>query len=223
MANGKYVIIVYKTDYSMVRIISVDPATLEIKEITTQSPIPLVDTDDPTLSYSCNRTPMIDVTNNLIHIIQQAQSTSYILRIVTINLATGSVNTDKMSGFDYSVSTSNITMLNNGSVLFTGGNKPDNFTLSSRAFIITPATFVETNFNNTRINNITVRWDQSSQAFLFSEEVSDAILYNITGSELINSGRTNLLSASSIPSGVYFIRTNRNNPEASRFIKVIKP
>ena len=223
MANGKYVVIVYKTDYSLVRIISIDPATLEIKEITTQSPIPLVDTDDPSITYSCNRTPMIDVTNNLIHIVQQAQSTSYILRIVTINLTTGSVNTAKMSGFDYSVSSSALTMLNNGSILFTGGNKPDNFVLSPRAFIITPATFLETSVNNTHINNITVRWDQSSQAFLFSEEVSDANLYNITGSEIMNSGRTNILSASSIPSGVYFIRINRSNPETSRFIKVIKP
>ena len=223
MANGKYAVIVYKTDYSMLRLISIDPATSEIKEITTQTPIPLVDTDDPGISFGSSHKSIIDVTNNLMHIIQTASSSGFVLRVVTINLATGSVNSSKMSGFDFSVGSSNHYMLDNGKILFTGGMITDNFALSAHAFIITPATYVETNLNNPKTNNVTVRWDHSTKAFLFSEEVTNAILYNVTGTELIKSGKTNLLSAASIPAGVYFIRTNNNNSGGSQILKVIKP
>ena len=223
MANGKYAVIVYKTDYSELRLISIDPATSEIKEITTQTPIPLVDTDDPGIPFGSSRKSIIDVTNNLMHIIQTATSTDYILRIVTINLTTGSVNSSKMSGFYFNVGSGNHYMLDNGQILFIGGMISDNFALSARAFIITPATYVETNLNNHKTNNVTVRWDHSTQAFLFSEEVTNASLYNVTGTELIKTGKTNLLSAASIPAGVYFIRTNGIKSGGSQILKVIKP
>lgn len=223
MANGKYAVIVYKTDYSLLRLISIDPATSEIKEITTQNPIPLVDTDDPGIPFGSSRKSIIDVPHNLMHIIQTASSPEFVLRIVTINLTTGSVNSSKMSGFDFNVGSDNHYMLDNGQILFTGGMITDNFALSARAFIITPATYEETNLNNPKTNNVTVRWDHSSQAFLFSEEVTNAILYNVTGTELIKSGKTSLLSAASIPAGVYFIRTNNNNSGGSQILKVIKP
>jgi hypothetical protein len=201
--------------------ISINPANSEIKEITTQNPIPLLDTDNPNISFGCSRKPIIDVTNNLMHIIQTATSPEFILRVVTINLATGSVNSSKMNGFDYNVGSSNHYMLDNGQILFTGGSITDNFTLSAHAFIITPATYVETNLKSPKINNVTVRWDHSTQAFLFSEEVTNAILYNVTGTELFKSGKTSLLSAASIPAGVYFIRTI--NSGGSQILKVIKP
>lgn len=223
MANGNYAIIVYKTDYSVVRLISINPATSEIKEITTQNPIPLVDTDDPSISFGCSRKSIIDVTNNLMHIIQTATSPEFILRIVTINLATGFVNSSKMSGFDFNVGSGNHYMLDNGQILFNGGMITDNFTHSARAFIITPATYAETNLSNPKTSNVTVRWDNSTQAFLFSEEVTNAMLYNVTGTELFKSGKTSLLSEASIPSGVYFISTNRINSVGSQILKVIKP
>lgn len=157
------------------------------------------------------------------HIIQTATSSDYILRIETIDLTTGSVNSSKMSGFDFNVGSGNDYMLDNGQILFTGGMITDNFALSSRAFIISPATYVETNLSNPKTNNVTVRYDLSTQAFLFSEEVTNAILYNVAGTELIKSGKTSLLSAASIPAGVYFIRTNRINSVGSQILKVIKP
>jgi hypothetical protein len=55
MANGNYAVIVYKTDYSVLRLISIDPATSEIKEIKTQNPIPLVDTYDTTIFFGSSR------------------------------------------------------------------------------------------------------------------------------------------------------------------------
>jgi len=223
MANGKYAVIVYKTDYSMLRLISIDPATSEVKEITTQQSIPLVDTDDPSIQFGSSRKSIIDVTNNLMHIIQTASIPEFVLRIVTINLTTGSVNSSKMSGFDFNVGSGNHSMLGNGQILFTGGMITDNFVLSSRTFIITPATYLETNLNNPKTNNVTVRWDHSTQAFLFSGEVSEATLYNVNGTELIKSGKTSQLSAASIPAGVYFIRINKNNSGGSQILKIIKP
>ena len=143
MPNGKYAVLVYNTAGTVARLISVDPATSKIEEIVTQKPIPLADETDATKKFGCSRTLMIDHARNLLHIIQQGGTTANIvLRIVTINLKTGSVNTSApKDGFDYSLVSSNLSMLSDGRILFTGGVKFDNFNLSNKAFIVTPETY----------------------------------------------------------------------------------
>lgn len=139
LPNGKYAVVVYDVAATKVRLISVDPATNKIEEIKTNKPIPLDDETAPTLKYGCSRIPMIDKTRNLLHIIQHGGTTSnIILRIVTINLKTGELTTSKKEGFDYYVASSCLSMLPDGRILFTGGQKFDNFSLSNKAFIVTP-------------------------------------------------------------------------------------
>jgi len=208
----------------LARLISIDPATSAIEEIKTQKPIPLVDDVDASLTFGCARTLMIDPIKNLIHIIQQGGPTSNItLQIATINLLTGSVNTAKMSGFDYSVSSSNLTMLPEGRILFTGGNKFDNFTLSNKAFIITPAQYMETGLNSPQtVTTISARWDKSAQAYLFNEKMTSATLYNIAGKALYKAENCSQLSVPSLSTGIYIIKVKRMNAEIQG-LKVIKP
>jgi len=102
-----------------------------------------------------------------------------------INFLTGSVNTSKVNGFNYNVTSSNLSMLTDGRSLFTGGNKFDNFTLSSKAFIITPAGYLEIVIENPQKDKIVaVRWDNASQVFLFNRLNESATLYSITGKAL---------------------------------------
>ncbi len=139
LPNGKYAVVVFDVAATKVRLISIDPATNKIEEIKTNKPIPLDDETAPTIKYGCSRIPVIDKTRNLLHIIQHGGTTSnIILRIVTINLKTGELTTTKKDGFDYYVASSNLSVLPDGRILFTGGNKFDNFTLSNKTFIVTP-------------------------------------------------------------------------------------
>jgi len=139
LPNGKYAVLVYDVAATKVRLISIDPATSKIEEIKTNKPIPLEDETSPTIKYGCSRIPMIDKTRNLLHIVQNSGSTSnIILRLVTLNLKTGELTTSKKDGFDYSLTSSCLSMLPDGRILFTGGQKFDNFTLSNKAFVVTP-------------------------------------------------------------------------------------
>lgn len=139
LPNGKYAVVVYDVAATKVRLISIDPATSKIEEIKTNKPIPLDDETAPTLKYGSSRIPMIDKTRNLLHIVQHSGTTSnMILRLVTINLKTGELTTSKKDGFDYYLTSSCLSMLPDGRILFTGGQKFDNFNLSAKAFIVTP-------------------------------------------------------------------------------------
>ena len=224
MPDGKYAVLVYNTDYTKVRLISIDPATSVISEIVTQKPIPLLDDENASITYTCSNTLMIDQTHKLLHIIQQASNNGdIILRIVTINLQTGSVNSSKMSGFNYSVASSNLSMLDDGRILFTGGNKFDNFTLSSSAFIIKPATYIETGIDNTQQTQpLKVRWDKQSQTLLFDEE-TNASLVNLNGKVLYKMEKSNKLYAPSLPAGLYIIQSKMDDKGLTRFLKVLIP
>ena len=224
LPDGKYAVLVYKTDLSEARIISIDPATSKIEEIRTQKPISLIDDVDPNIGYGTCRTLMIDKPHKLIHIIQQASIDNQItLRIITINLATGSVNSSKMGGFDYSVASSNLSMLDDGRILFTGGNKFDNFTLSAKAFIITPAIYLETALNNPLIKSVNVRWSNQDQSFSFNQEISNATLYKLTGKALLSVNNSNKLSVNSLAKGIYIIKVKALNSAESIGLKVIRP
>ena len=224
LPDGKYAVLVYKTDMSEARIICIDPATSKIEEIKTQKPISLKDDINPSIGYTSCRTLMIDKTRKLIHIIQQASINNQItLRIITINLATGSVNSSKMGGFDYSVASSNLSMLEDGRILFTGGNKFDNFTLSGKAFIITPAIYLETVVNNPMIISLNVRWDNHNQSFLFNQVIESATLYNLTGKALITVNNNDKLTANSLAKGIYILKVKPMNSTEWIGLKVIKP
>lgn len=136
MPNGKYAVLVYTNNNTKARLLSIDPETDKLEEIITKSPITL---SDETTSYGSNNFLLIDKNRNLLHIVQQGGTTSnIILRIVTVNLKTGEVNSAKKDGFDFSVVSSSLSLLPDGRILFTGGNKFDNFNMSNRAFIVTP-------------------------------------------------------------------------------------
>jgi len=224
MPDGKYAILVYNTANTLARLISIDPATSKIEEILTQKPIPLVDEANSSLTYGCARTLMIDQTRKLLHIIQQGGTTSnIILRIVSINLQTGSVNVSKMDGFDYSVSSSNLSMLQDGRILFTGGNKFDNFTLSAKAFIISPARYVETGLKNSSVNSVSAHWDAQAQAFLLNQEVASATLFNLTGRTILKTENSRLIRTNSLASGIYIIRIRLLYSKEIQSLKVFKP
>lgn len=135
MPNGKYAVLVYTNNNTKARLLSIDPETDKLEEIITKSPITL---SDETTSYGSNNFLLIDKNRNLLHIVQQGGTTSnIILRIVTVNLKTGEVNSAKKDGFDFSLVSSSLSLLPDGRILFTGGNKFDNFNMSNRAFIVT--------------------------------------------------------------------------------------
>ncbi len=223
LPNGKYVVLVYNSTYTSLRLITIDPVTGIIEPMQTKNPIPMTYTDDPGLTFYSNRAPMIDLTRNLIHLVQSANNTNSILRIVTINYLTGSVNSSRMSGFDFPVYSSNLSMLSDGRILFTGGNKSDNFTLSAKAFIITPAIYLETAVNNPLLKSVNVRWSNQDQSFLFNQEISRATLYNLTGKALLTVNNSNKLSANSLAKGIYIVKVKALNSAESIGLKVIRP
>ena len=227
MPDGKYAILVYNTTLTLVRLISIDPATSQIQEIVTQKPIPIVDETNPDIKFGCARTLLIDQTRKLIHIIQQAsnpaKTNEMILRLVTINLRTGSVNSSKMEGFDYSIASSNVSMLEDGRILCSGGNKFDNFTLSPKACIITPARYLETSVNNPLLKSVNARWSNQDQSFLFNQVIESATMYNLTGKTLITVNYSDKLSANSLAKGIYIIKVKPMNSIECVGLKVIKP
>ena len=223
LPNGKYVVLVYNSTYTSLRLITIDPVTGIIEPMQTKNPIPMTYTDDPGLTFYSNRSPMIDLTRNLIHLVQSANNTNSILRIVTINYLTGSVNSSRMSGFDFPVYSSNLSMLSDGRILFTGGNKSDNFTLSAKAFIITPARYLETAVTNPLLKSVNARWSNQDQSFLFNQEISSATLYNLTGKALLTVNNGDKLTANSLAKGIYIIKVKALNSAESIGLKVIRP
>ena len=113
-------------------------------------------------------------------------------------------------------------MLSDGRILFTGGNKPDNFTLSAKTFIITPARYIETNLNNPIIKSISARWDNQAQAFLFSNEVAGATLFSIAGKALYKTERCQFMTTRSLNAGIYIIKVKLLNSNETQSFKVIK-
>ena len=224
LPNGKYAVLVYNTAGTLARLISIDPATSTIEEIITQKPISLVDETDPNITYGCGRKLMIDQTRKLLHIIQQGgPASNIVLRIVTINLLSGSVNVAKMDGFDFSVASSNLSILDDGRILFTGGNKFDNFTLSAKAFIITPARYVETGLQKSYVNSVSAHWDMQALAFLLNQEVASATLFNLTGKTVFKTTNSRQIRVNSLASGIYIIRIKLLNSNEIQSLKVIKP
>ena len=224
LPDGKYAVLVNNTSGTLTRIITIDPATNAIAELKTQKPIPLVDELDVNSKFGCGRTLMIDKTRKLIHVIQQGGTKSNIIfRLVTINIQTGSVNVAKMDGFDYSIISGNVSMLDDGRILFSGGNKFDNFNLANKVCIITPARYIETGLKTPSINSISARWDNNSKAFIFNNEVASATLFSITGKAICKTERSNRLSANDLNSGIYIVKVKLLNSNQSQSLKVIKP
>lgn len=223
LPNGKYAVLVYDKAITKARLISIDPETNEIAEIVTQKPISLTDDQNPGVTFGCARTPLINQAQNLLHILQQGGSTSnIILRMVTINLATGSVNTAQMDGFNFSVASSNVSMLDNGNILFTAGNKFDNFTLANNAFILTPATYVETSTTNINKNEITARWNKQANAFTLSVQAKEIRLYDINGQLIAQTSNSNTISSTAQAPGVYLLKVTPINTSKTELIKAIK-
>jgi hypothetical protein len=224
MPNGNYAVLVYNSSNTLARLISIDPATSKIDEIVTQTPIPLIDPQNSSLSFGCQLKLMIDPIRNLIHIIQVSSNNSdYILRLVTVNPVNGSVNFTKMDGFDFNTASCNLSMLSDGRILFTGGNKPDNFTLSPRAFIITPATYTQTGTFSPSEVKLNAYWDNQKQRFLFNEVIESATLYSIAGKALFESQKSRQLLTNSLSSGVYIVKVKRLLSNEMLTIKVLKP
>ncbi len=224
LPDGKYAVLVYNSAGTLARLIRIDPATSKIEEIVTQKPIPLTDEADQNKTFGCARTLMIDQPRNLLHIIQQGGAAGNItFRLVTINLQTGSVNSSQQDGFTYSPASSNLSMLSDGRILFTGGNKYDNFSLSNSAFIVTPATYVETGLNTISSSKISAFWNQSAGAFLLSEKVAEATLIDLTGKTLCNVKNSVQVSGLNLRSGVYILTIKSQRTNETINIKIIKP
>jgi hypothetical protein len=224
MPNGNYAVLVYNSTNTLARLVSINPATSKIDEIVTQVPIPLQDAQISGLNFGCQHKIMIDPIRNLIHIIQVAlNNTDYILRIVTVNPVNGSVNATKMDGFDFNTASCNLSMLSDGRILFTGGNKPDNFTLSPRAFIITPATYTQTGTFTPDEVKLNAYWDNQKQRFMFNEVVESATLYSVAGKALFETQKSRQLLTNSLQSGVYIVKVKRLFSNETMTIKVLKP
>ena len=200
MANGNYALLDLA---STAQLISVNPSTGALDEI------PISQTDLLTengVQYSCNRNLMIDKQRNLIHIIQSTGSAPYTLRIVTYNLNNGTTNASKLENFDYFVASSVMEVLSDGRILFTGGNKPDNFTLSNKAFIVTPATYGPNALAYPKASAINALWDSQGQAISLSQEISGATLYDRSGQVVRHFGRGHYFPVESLTSSLYLLK-----------------
>jgi ribosomal protein L24E len=211
MANGNYVLLDLA---SSAQLISVNPTTGTLGEIPISQTNLLAENDIP---YYCNRNLMIDKQRNLIHIIQSTGTAPYTLRIVTYNLNNGTTNASKLDNFDFFVGSSVMEVLSDGRILFTGGNKPDNFTLSNKAFIVTPATYGPNALAYPKPNRITAIWDKQAQAISVSQDISEATLYNMQGQIVQRFSRGHFFPVEDLPSNLYFLKIN--NGETIKILK----
>lgn len=226
MHDGKYAFLIWRTENNVTtyKLASVDPSNAEIKEIITQQPIPVNDELDPSLVFGCNTKPLIDKEHRLIHIIQQAAvSNTFTLRIVTVNYETGSVNSATIENFNYSVASAANNLLDNGKILFSGGNKPDNFTLSAQSFLITPATYLETGIDNPKVSEITAYWDHSSQTFRLNKSVNSAELFAINGELIKREYNTQNIGNQLLTKGIYLLRIKNTDTGLNEIMKVYIP
>ena len=215
MADGKYALLdLYPYTPSVARLISVDPATSIIDEIPID-PTNLLSVDG--VQFYCNRNLMIDKQRNLIHIVQSTGASPYVLRIVTHNLNNGTTNASTLDGIDYFAASSPMEILSDGRILFTGGNKPDNFTLSNKAFIITPATYVPTSLAYPKASELHGLWDNLGQGISLSQDVSGATLYNLKGQVIHTFGRGHFFPVEGLPSGLYLLKVN-----SGQTLKILK-
>jgi len=181
------------------------------------------DAANQTIVFGTNTIPMIDRTRNLLHIIQAGLDASHILRIVTVNMTTGSVHLAKMNGFDYYPSSGNISMLDDGRILFIGGMKPDNFRLSDKAFIVSIPTYTDTGLDENNINDtIRAYWNSLQDAFILSSLVEKATLYDLNGKTILEKNNTNSVQFNSQSAGVYIIRVQLQHSNHYQLIKAIK-
>lgn len=223
LPDGKYAVLVYTNLNKRVRIITIDPATSEIAELKTTADIPLLDENNPDINFGCYASPMVDAKNNLLHIVQQAPHNSkYILRIVTINLVDGSVNSSSMDGFTFPVASAALTMLDNGRILFTGGMKPNNFTVSAQAFIIQPATYSTSKLTSANATTLKAYWNAQNNNFALNETVKSATLYDLHGRLLHTTYNSRFIEGSSTQTGIYFIRAEGATGTHS-LLKVLRP
>jgi hypothetical protein len=211
LANGNYAMLDLGTS---AQLISVNPSTGALEEIPI-SQINLLTEND--VQYHCNRNLMIDKQRNLIHLIQSTGTAPYTLRIVTYNLNNGTTNASKLDNFDYFVASSVMEVLSDGRILFTGGNKPDNFTLSNKAFIVTPATYSPSVVSYPKTAEISAIWDNQGQAISLSQEISGATLYNLSGQAVRTFGRGHFFPVEGMPSSLYFLKI-RNG----KTLKIVK-
>jgi len=211
MANGNYAMLDLA---STAQLISVNPSTGALEEI------PISQTDllsENGVQYNCNRNLMIDKQRNLIHLVQSTGTAPYTLRIVTYNLNNGTTNASKLENFDFFVASSVMEVLTDGRILFTGGNKPDNFTLSNKAFIVTPATYDPNAISYPKTTGIKAIWDIQGQAISLSQDVSGATLYNMSGQVVRHFGRGHFFPVESLTSSLSFLKINNGQT-----IKIIK-
>lgn len=200
LANGNYAMLDLA---STAQLISVNPSTGALEEI------PISQTDlliENGVQYNCNRNLMIDKQRNLIHLIQSTGTAPYTLRIVTYNLNNGITNASKLENFDFLVASSVMEVLSDGRILFTGGNKPDNFTLSNKAFIVTPATYSPSAIFYPKTSGISAIWDIQNQAISLSQDISGATLYNLSGQAVRTFGRGHFFPVEGLPSSLYFLK-----------------
>lgn len=222
LPSGKYALIIYKPDNSKVGIITIDPVTEVIAEVTLQRSIPVTDTDNPSIVFGSNTIPMIDQTKNLLHIVQAGKDATHMLRVVTINISTGAVNWAKMTGFDYYPSSGNISMLADGRILFSGGMKPDNFTLSDKAYIITVPIYPNTALDETdKKDAIQVSWNAMQDAFVLNTVVGKATLYDVNGKVLAEKYNTNQITYTQFSTGIYLIKVQYLYSNKTQVIKAI--
>lgn len=200
LANGNYAFLDLAAS---AQVVSVNPATGALEEIPIGQTNLLTEND---IQFHCNRNLMIDKQRNLIHLVQSTGSFPYTLRIVTYNLNNGTTNASKMDNFDYFVASSTMEVLSDGRILFTGGNKPDNFLLSNKAFIVTPATYDPNALAYPKASAIQAIWDSQSQGISLSQEVSGAVLYNLQGAIVQQFGRGHFFTVENLPSSLYFLK-----------------
>lgn len=212
MANGNYALLDLATT---AQLISVNPSTGALDEI------PISQTnllEENGVQYHCNRNLMIDKQRNLIHLIQSTGTAPYTLRIVTYNLNNGTTNASKLDNFDYLVASSAMEVLSDGRILFTGGNKPDNFTMSNKAFIVTPATYSPNDVTYPQTSGIKALWDTNGQAISLSQEISGATLYDLRGKVVRTFGRGHFFPVEGLASSLYLLQLKNGQT-----LKIVKP
>jgi arabinogalactan endo-1,4-beta-galactosidase len=97
------------------------------------------------------------------------------------------------------------------------------FDNSGKPTIALDAFNISTAITNETMSNLTVSWNNQSQAFSFDEQVATATLYDVMGKKLIETTNSNSLSAASVSKGIYIIRAKRAYSVENMTLKVIRP
>lgn len=234
LPDGRYLVLAHfhlsELKRDLVRLLIVDPETCELSTFETQSNISIFDDNAPDIKFSNYGVPFVDRDKNLVHIVQLGGVTpDAYLRIITIDIETREVFSCVQDGFDYYIASGTTNLLPDGRLLFVAGMKPDNFTMSNKACIVTVPSY-QTSIPKLPENNKISLYPNPVKDILqidlqgFNTSKASIDIINIDGkilkTQAINNNTKVKIDMSNFAEGVYFCRFN--NGVETQSLRVVK-